>query len=343
VIWGITFSWGRELVTTTLLLAIALAAQAQTKVSDFAWLAGRWTGSIPAGKVEESWSGPESGLMMGMFRLYTPESTLVLEYMSIRQTASGVEMRVRHFTPELKVLEEDEAITLRYAGLTGDMYFFENPVNGVPKTMTIRRDGENRLFGRSEIVRDDGSKSVIEVALRRDPASRETVRAEVRNTSYVSPSGERVLQHEAVVKATLEEAWKTVSTSEGLRTWVAPTAELELKTGGKWHTNYTVGSKIGDPGTIYNQVLSYVPMRMIAIKIGLTDQFPAALRQAGTLVATLQLEDLGGNRVKLTESMVGWQQGPEWDKTYTFFDRGNAYTMKKLQERFETGPVQWTK
>ena len=84
-------------------------------------------------------------------------------------------------------------------------------------------------------------------------------------------------------------------------------------------------------------------MKMIAIKIGLTDQFPVALQEAGTLTATLQLDDLGGNKVKVTESMVRRRQGPEWDQAYQFFDRGNAFAIKELQERFETGPVRWSK
>jgi hypothetical protein len=82
---------------------------------------------------------------------------------------------------------------------------------------------------------------------------------------------------------------------------------------------------------------------MFSIKIGLTDQFPAAPRQAGTLFSVLEFEDLGNHKVKVSESTIGWKPGPDWDKTYQFFDRGNAYTLKKLQQRFVEGPVDWSK
>ncbi|MFI5209841.1 MAG: hypothetical protein ACHQ2E_05295, partial [Gemmatimonadales bacterium] len=39
----------------------------------------------------------------------------------------------------------------------------------------------------------------------------------VRNTSYVAPSGERVLRQEGDLAAPIERVWRTLTTSEGLR------------------------------------------------------------------------------------------------------------------------------
>ncbi|HEU5453458.1 MAG TPA: SRPBCC domain-containing protein [Terriglobales bacterium] len=162
------------------------------------------------------------------------------------------------------------------------------------------------------------------------------------DTSFVAGNGERVLRQEIVVPATLEEVWSAVSTSDGLRDWVAPTAEVELKTGGHWYTNYSPGSKIGDPGTIYNSVLSYVPMKMIAMKIGIAPPiFPKGPSDAGTLFAVLTLEDLGNRQVRVSEHMVGFGPGEDWDKVYRFFETGNAYTLGQLLKRFEVGPRRW--
>lgn len=162
------------------------------------------------------------------------------------------------------------------------------------------------------------------------------------DTSFVAGNGERVLRQEIVVPATLEEVWKAVSTSDGLREWVAPTADIELKTGGHWYTNYTPGSKIGDPGTIYNSVLSYVPMQMIAMKIGIAPPiFPKGPSDAGTLFAVLTLVDLGNRQVRVSEHMIGFGPGEDWDKVYRFFETGNAYTLGQLLKRFQVGPRKW--
>lgn len=164
---------------------------------------------------------------------------------------------------------------------------------------------------------------------------------EIKDTSFHAPNGERVQRIEMVVPATLKEVWDTVSTSQGWMSFMAPVVDMELKTGGKFQSNYRVGAKPGDPGMISNTVLAYVPMQMFAMKIGLTDAFPKEVREANTLFSVLTMEEAGPKQVKLTETMVGWQEGPGWDRTWKFFEQGNRYTFAELYKRFQNGPVDW--
>jgi uncharacterized protein YndB with AHSA1/START domain len=164
----------------------------------------------------------------------------------------------------------------------------------------------------------------------------------VKNSSFVTPAGERVLRHEVTVNGSLADVWNAVTTSEGLMSFMAPVVHMELKTGGVFDSNYRVGAKLGDSGTIHNVVLNYVPMEMFSIKVGLTEQFPKRPRDASTLFAVLTFSDAGANQVLVTESMLGWSDGDDWDQVYKLFDRGNAYTLAQLARRFEQGPVAWT-
>jgi len=164
----------------------------------------------------------------------------------------------------------------------------------------------------------------------------------IKNTSFVAASGERVLRHEVIVNASLSDVWSALTTSEGLMSFMAPMVRMELKTGGVFESNYRVGSKPGDPDNIHNQVLNYVPMEMFSIKVGLTKQFPQRPREAGTLFSVIKLEDLGNRRVRVTESMLGWGEGTDWNQVYELFDRGNAYTLSELARRFDEGPRVWT-
>lgn len=164
---------------------------------------------------------------------------------------------------------------------------------------------------------------------------------EVKDTSFRSPAGERVQRLEIVVPATLTDVWATVSTSEGWMTFMAPTVRMELKTGGTFQSNYRVGSKPGDPGTITNTVLAYVPMEIFAMKVGLTEAFPKEVREANTLFSVLTMSEAAPGRVKLTETMVGWQEGPGWDRTWKFFEQGNRQTFLAMYKRFAEGPVDW--
>jgi len=163
----------------------------------------------------------------------------------------------------------------------------------------------------------------------------------VKNSSFIAPSGERVLRHEAMVNGSLADVWNACSTSEGWMTFMAPVVHMELKTGGLFDSNYHLGSKLGDPGTIHNTVLNYIPMEMFSIKVGLTEQFPERPRQAGTLFAVLTFKEAGAKQTLVTISMLGWGSGEDWDTVYKHFDRGNAYTMAELARRFDRGPVVW--
>ena len=165
--------------------------------------------------------------------------------------------------------------------------------------------------------------------------------ARVKNSSFVTSSGERVLRHEIVVNGSLADVWNALTTSEGLKSFMAPAVRVELKTGGRFDSNYRPGSTPDDPDSIHNQVLNYVPMEMFSIKVGLTKQFPARPREAGTLFAVLNLREAGPRQVAVTESMLGWGAGADWDDVYAKFDRGNAYTLAELAKRFDQGPVSW--
>ena len=167
--------------------------------------------------------------------------------------------------------------------------------------------------------------------------------AKTTDTSFVAPDGERVQRLEIVIpNVTAKQVWEAVSTSAGLRSFVAPVTEVEMKTGGHYYTNYNPAARIGDPGTVLNTVLTYVPLEMVAIHVKLGSKiFPASVAEADQLSAIMQFKDLGNGSVRVSEIMTGWQSGDDWDKVYKFFQTGNAYVLGQLCKRFEVGPRKW--
>src|SRR3979490_881174 len=73
---------------------------------------------------------------------------------------------------------------------------------------------------------------------------------EVKNTSYVMSTGDRVLRLESVVPAGRAEAWRLFTTAEGLKKWIAPVVSIDLKVGGQILTNYDSTKSVTDLGTI---------------------------------------------------------------------------------------------
>lgn len=164
---------------------------------------------------------------------------------------------------------------------------------------------------------------------------------DVQNTSYVTDEDHRVLRHEAVIDAPVEEVWSAFTTSEGLRSFVAPVATIDFGVGGRWEASYDPRAEIGDPENIVNEVLAYLPGKMLAIRVVRTPPdfpHPDVIRRISTV---MRMEPAGPGRTRVVISMVGWRDGPAWDQIYAGFERDNAIVLRRLQERFRTGPIDW--
>jgi uncharacterized protein YndB with AHSA1/START domain len=139
---------------------------------------------------------------------------------------------------------------------------------------------------------------------------------------------------EGIVEASLDDVWDALTTKKGLESWMVAHAEIELKVGGKMRTHYHAKGKIGDEHTIENIILCYDPMHMLAIKVGKPPAnfpFKEAIKNVWHV---LYLEKVGAKKTRIREVGVGYGTDEESKKLRAFFEKGNAYTLKKLQEHF---------
>lgn len=164
----------------------------------------------------------------------------------------------------------------------------------------------------------------------------------VADCARVEPSGERTLCHELVVSAPLGEVWALFTTSEGLRTWVAPVAAIDARVGGMWETSYDASARIGDAGNIRNRIVALTPQRLLVIQVAnAPPNFPHR-DLVGELATALEFEAVDATHTRVRVTMLGYGAGEGFDTLYRHFDRGNAWTLGKLQERVTTGPVDWS-
>jgi uncharacterized protein YndB with AHSA1/START domain len=139
---------------------------------------------------------------------------------------------------------------------------------------------------------------------------------------------------EVEVPAPVSEVWRAFSTSEGLSTWLTPSATVDLRAGGEWTAHFPGGSTGG--GTI----VSFVPEKEIVIAALAPDQFPHV--RAERTRAAFQFQSRGdATVVRLTQT--GWKSGPEWTRAYEYLVAGNAELMATLHKRFVDGPIDWKK
>ncbi len=77
-------------------------------IDDMKWLAGTWRGKGMGGEVEEIWSEPQAGVMMGMFRFVQEGKLQMLELMTLSEKEGVISLKVKHFSPDMVAWEEKE-------------------------------------------------------------------------------------------------------------------------------------------------------------------------------------------------------------------------------------------
>jgi hypothetical protein len=127
------------------------APRPPAKIEAMSWLVGRWHGEGLGGTVDEAWSEPAGGSMVGHFRLVKDGKPVFYEIMTVLEVEGSLELRLKHVNPDMTGWEEKmNFVTFKLARLEPDSVHF----NG----LTFRRAGRDRV----EIYlalrnRDDGS------------------------------------------------------------------------------------------------------------------------------------------------------------------------------------------
>jgi len=150
---------------------------------------------------------------------------------------------------------------------------------------------------------------------------------------------ERVLEHEAIINAPVEEVWRMSTTEDGASTWMAPNIEIDLRVGGTIRSSYNPESTLDDEHTIINRILAYEPRRMIAVR---NEQAPDGFAWTEKFQQTWSvtyLEPIDDRKTRVRIVGLGYGEGPEWDALYAFFEQGNASLLKLLKQQFSDPPA----
>jgi hypothetical protein len=156
----------RLLVFCFLLSDAILFAQPKLTLDSFAWLEGTWSGT-KEGRLNEEWfSAPKGGSISVMFRMTTPDKTMIVQVGTITEDQDGIVLRTRSFGPQLQQFGE-EAFELRLAAFKEGKAEFTNPKHTRPKRTFLIRESPDVLRVRSEIIHNDGKEEVHELSMNR--------------------------------------------------------------------------------------------------------------------------------------------------------------------------------
>lgn len=125
---------------TLILCRLAMAAEPHTEhtfkleegearpgatLEDAAFLVGTWTGTAFGERMEESWSAPTGGSMVGTFKLFDGDAPSMYELMLLTVEDGTLSLKVKHFNADFSAWEEkQDYVNFRLVKLAeGELHF----------------------------------------------------------------------------------------------------------------------------------------------------------------------------------------------------------------------------
>ena len=148
-------------------------------------------------------------------------------------------------------------------------------------------------------------------------------------TSVVGQDDRVVDEYE--IEANVDDVWNAFTTTDGLKSWVAPLADIDFRVGGKWRANYNKDGVLGDETTIENTILCYDPKRMLSMKATRFPQgfeFVDAAKETWSVFYFTKISD---SKTKVTIVGLGYNDSEQSRKMRAFFKPANQYSMNQLK------------
>jgi hypothetical protein len=126
-------------------------ARTTPRITELAWMSGDWQ-TAPGGRaqIEEHWTLPAGGTMIGVGRTIAGDKTVEFEFLRIEQRGDDIFYVAN---PNARCPQTDFKLT----NLTAQQVIFENPEHDFPKRVTYRKQSDGSLL--ASVDGGEGTKS----------------------------------------------------------------------------------------------------------------------------------------------------------------------------------------
>lgn len=150
----------------------------------------------------------------------------------------------------------------------------------------------------------------------------------------------RSLTKEAVATVPIAQMWAAWTTAEGVITFFAPKAKIELRVDGPYELFFDLRAPIGFQGTEGCKVLHVERQNSFGFEFIAPLQFPNVRRLQTRVDLDFKEVQKGAlNKVGLVHS--GFLGGEEWDAAFEFFSWSWDLVLARFQHRLSSGPIEW--
>jgi uncharacterized protein YndB with AHSA1/START domain len=148
----------------------------------------------------------------------------------------------------------------------------------------------------------------------------------------IDPS--RILRKEVLVPATREEIWHAWTTTEGITSFFAPEAKIELWPGGAFELYFRLNNPEGERGSEGCKVISFYPMDYVSFTWNAPPEY-ATVRHSGDYARVIvEIDRHDDELYKVTLTHLDFGEGEEWGKVYEYFDHAWDSVLANLKEKF---------
>lgn len=150
----------------------------------------------------------------------------------------------------------------------------------------------------------------------------------------------KAITDDIIIKAPADKVFDAWTTKEGIISFFAPDANIRLEVMGPYEMIFIPDNPAGSRGGEGNVILSYQKDKMLSF----TWNAPPELKEVRNerTHVFLNFIPISSSETRLLFHQDGWGDSEEWDKSFEYFQHAwKSVVLKRLQYRFEVGPVDW--
>jgi len=145
-----------------------------------------------------------------------------------------------------------------------------------------------------------------------------------------------------VVQATGPEVWDAFTTPEGIQTFFAPAAHVEMKPGGAYELYFDPDAPEGERGSEGCLLREFEAPRFLTFSWSFPPAIPRLRHSGARALVSVHIQDLSDGTSRVVITHTGWQAGPDWEEGLRYFQRAWSLVLARLERRFAEGPIDWS-
>lgn len=150
----------------------------------------------------------------------------------------------------------------------------------------------------------------------------------------------KAITADIIIKAPVNEVFNAWTTLEGIKSFFAPDANIRLEVMGPYEIIFIPDNQEGSRGGEGNVILSFQKNKMLSFTWNAPPELNEVRNERTHVI--LNFIPVNGNETRLLFHQDGWGESDVWDKSFDYFNHAwKNVVLKRLQYRFEVGPVDW--